>query len=174
MAKPITFSDMLDLLDSFPFSDSEQVKVNMKTNGAACTIYDGNSKKVPDYLIKMYGENVVENVTTPFESIEKKKHLSEIEDSEKVIHITLMQPDYNLSFGDVFYGHEPDDYLCVIARDIEDHSKEKQLFAGKMSELPVLLFDDIQNVPVFIDVPYSDEWSGAVPQKHTIIVKANL
>ena len=174
MAKPITFDSVLNLMyNEFFGPDGENIKVNMKANGTTCTIYDGNSSKVPVYLLNMYGNYVVENITMPSEKV-AEKNMAEGDDSTKTIYITLKQDDFDMPFSDVFYGHQPDDYLCVIARDMQDYSKEKQVFSGKMSELPVLLFNEIMDVPVFIDVPYSNERSNDSPEKYTIILKAHL
>lgn len=171
MAKPITFGNIHTLIKG-----TENIKIFLKNEYARKMVYEGNSNKVPYWLSGMfskYRDYVVENISTPCETVAKKKYMSEVEEDEKVIWITLKEKDYDVAFGALFYKFQPDETIEVV----EDQNtyisqgpyRYKQLFYGKICELPKLLFDELENRPVLMNAPCSGE-NSATPVKYFIIL----
>ena len=175
MSSPITLAGLLDLLNKgLPYSTGEEVEIYVKNKEANSLIYQGPSTKVPAYLADLYKAYDVENVTTPSEEAAKKEYMSKVDDEDKVVNITLKEKDFNVTFAKVFNQHKADDMLYVIDRDSHDMTRVRNLFFGKKSELPKMLYDELENELVAIEAPYSDEWTGNKPERYTITMKEDI
>lgn len=175
MSSPITLAGLLDLINKgLPYSTGEEIEIYVKNKDANILSYQGPSTKVPTYLVDLYKDYVVENVTTPSEEAAKREDMSKVSDDDKVVTITLKEKNYDITFAEIFNRHNPEDTFLVKDRDCHDMIKERNLFFGKKNELPKMLYDELENEPVAIEAPYSDEWTGKEPEKYIVMMKNDI
>ena len=166
MANPITFDRILHLMNNpWPGIDAQDIKVILQNDNIGCCIYNGWFELVPDYLLSMYKENAVIDIRTPLNT--------DHEDNEAGIEITLKGENYYATFDEIFCNHKPEDSLLISIFDPLKYHGFKDLFFGKMSELPKLLYDEIEKLHVLIEAPYSEAFISNCPnspEKYTIIL----